>query len=150
MKSLSKEEIIDLLMKAEDGALACTDGKYPYCIPFGFVYVGDKIFFTFFPTGRKWDYIQKNPNVCFNVYKWNDEGKECDSVVVDGVLEETKDLAEIESMVKANIVKMGLDEESYLKKRMEYYEKAITNPKALKIFKFTIREMQGIKIIKQT
>ena len=48
MKDLTKEEMITLLNKAEDGVLAMSDESNPYCIPIGYVCVNDKVFFQSF------------------------------------------------------------------------------------------------------
>ena len=143
MKDLSKEEMITLLNKAEDGVLALSDESTPYCIPIGYVCVNDKVCFSIFPKGRKWGCFQKNRKVCFNVYGWNDEHTQWSSVVIDGEMVPVTDLAEIESVVKGTIEKMGLDPEAYLAKRMEYYEKNIDNPEALKLFKIETASMGG-------
>jgi len=143
MKDLSKEEMITLLNKAEDGVLALSDESTPYCIPIGYVCVNDKVCFSIFPKGRKWGCFQKNRKVCFNVYGWNDDHTQWSSVVIDGEMVSVTDLAEIESVVKGTIEKMGLDPEAYLAKRMEYYKKNIDNPEALKLFKIETASMGG-------
>jgi len=146
MKELTKEEIIDLMQKVRDGVLALTDGKSPYCIPFGFVYIKDSVYLSMFPKGRKWRYYQQNPMVCFNVFHWNDQYTEWSSVVVDGKMEEVRDLDTIELVVKANIEKLGLDPAKYKEKRMSYYRKTLDNPKGVKIFKINAEEMRGRKM----
>ena len=143
MKDLSKKEMITLLNKAEDGVLALSDESTPYCIPIGYVCVNDKVCFSIFPKGRKWGCFQKNRKVCFNVYGWNDDHTQWSSVVIDGEMVPVTDLAEIESVVKGTIEKMGLDPEAYLAKRMEYYKKNIDNPEALKLFKIETASMGG-------
>jgi len=143
MKDLSKEEMITLLNKAEDGVLALSDESTPYCIPIGYVCVNDKVCFSIFPKGRKWGCFQKNRKVCFNVYGWNDDHTQWSSVVIDGEMVPVTDLAEIEAVVKGTIEKMGLDPEAYLAKRMEYYKKNIDNPEALKLFKIETASMGG-------
>jgi hypothetical protein len=146
MKDLQRDEIIGVLMKTPDGVLALSDGAQPYCIPFGFVYVRDEVYFTMFATGRKWEVLQKNPKACFNVYCWNDDHTEWRSVVIDGDIEQVHDLEAIEAVVKANIEKMGLDPVEYLPKRMEYYKKNLDNPKALKTFRIKTEAMGGRKM----
>ena len=146
MKDLSKDEMARLLKDEKDGVLALTDGTKPYCIPLCFVYVNDAVYFTLFPTGRKLEYFQKNQNVCFNVFRWNEGRTEWSSVVVDGEMEPVKDIETIESVVKANIEMMGLDPVNYLQKRMEYYKKNLDNPKALKVFKINASDMGGKKM----
>jgi len=143
MKDISKEEMIALLQKAEDGVLAFSDGDKPYCIPMGHVYVDGEISFSIFPKGKKWEICQKNKNVCFNVYAWNDDHTEWSSVVVDGEMVAVTDITEIEAVVKGVIIKMGLEPGSYLEKRMEYYKKNMDNPAGLKVFKIKARSMGG-------
>jgi nitroimidazol reductase NimA-like FMN-containing flavoprotein (pyridoxamine 5'-phosphate oxidase superfamily) len=143
MKDLSKDEMIQLLQTQEDGVISISDGDTPYCIPFGHVLVNDTVYISLFPKGRKWEIIQKNPKVCFNVYSWNDDHTEWSSVVVDGVLEQVNEIPEIESVVSALIVKMGLEPESYLEKRMKYYTDNLDNPKGLKVFRINSSSIGG-------
>jgi nitroimidazol reductase NimA-like FMN-containing flavoprotein (pyridoxamine 5'-phosphate oxidase superfamily) len=143
MKDISKEDMIQLLQTQEDGVMSLSDGDTPYCIPFGHVLVNDTVYLSLFPRGRKWEIIQKNPKVCFNVYSWNDDHTEWSSVVVDGVMESVTDINEIESVVKELIVKMGMDPEAYLEKRMTYYRDNLDNPKALKIYRINSSSMGG-------
>ena len=66
--------------------------------------------------------------------------------MVDGKMLPVKDLKEIESVVKANMGKMGLDPETYLEKRMTMYKKTMDNPSALKIFKLESSQIGGKKM----
>ena len=143
MKDLTKEEMIRVLKKEEDGVIAFTDGTVPYCIPFGHVYVNDRVYLSLFPKGRKWGLLQNNPNVCFTVYSWNDDHTEWSSVVIDGVFEAVNEILEIETVVKALIEKMDLDPESYLEKRMKYYCDNMDNPKGLKVYRINAACMGG-------
>lgn len=146
MKELSKNEMYTVLHKVNDGVLALSNRARPYCIPFGFVYVNDAVFLSMFPLGRKWEYFQNNPEVCFNVFCWNADHTEWHSVVIDGEMELVTDIQAIESVVRANIEKTGLDPGQYLERRMEYYRKSIDNPKALKVFKIKAASIGGRKM----
>lgn len=146
MKELSKEEMERLLATVSDGVLSLSSEDVPYCIPFGFVYTGGKLYLSMFPKGRKWEILKKNNKVCFTAFSWNDDHTEWSSVVVDGKIEQVKELKEIEKVVKANIEKMGLDPVNYLGKRMAMYQKSMDNPSALKIFKVEIERMGGRKM----
>lgn len=146
MKELSKEEIEKLLTTVGDGVLSLSSDDVPYCIPFGFVYTWGKLYLSMFPKGRKWEILKKNNKVCFTAFSWNDDHTEWSSVVVDGKIEQVKELNEIEKVVKANIEKMGLDPVNYLEKRMAMYQKSMDNPSALKIFKVEIERMGGRKM----
>ena len=146
MKDLSREEMENLLTTVGDGVLAVSSGDIPYCLPFGFAYTGGKLYLSMFPKGRKWEIIEKNDKVCFTAFNWNEDHTEWSSVVVDGRIEQVKELKEIEKVVKANIEKMGLDPVNYLGKRMAIYQKSMDNPSALKIFKVEIEHMGGKKM----
>ena len=146
MKELSKEEMGKLLSTVEDGVLSLSSEDVPYCIPFGFVYTGGKLYLSMFPKGRKWEILKKNNKVCFTAFNWNEDHTEWSSVVVDGRIEQVKELKEIENVVKANIEKLGLDPVNYLEKRMAIYQKSMDNPSALKIFKVEIEHMGGKKM----
>ena len=143
MIKLTKDEMLNIIQKAEDGVLALTDGKLPYCIPFGYVYIDGSLYLSMLPKGRKWKYFNINPHVCFNIYSWTEDNTYWHSVVIDGRMELVADMKVIESVVKANIIKMDLDPVEHLKKRMKYYKDSIDNPKAIKIFKIAIDDMQG-------
>jgi hypothetical protein len=143
MKDLSKQEMIALLTETTEGVLAVTNGEVPYCIPIGHVCVEDTVFFSIFPKGRKWDYIQKIPKVCFTVFDWFDNKTRWASVVVDGEMEQVEDMASIEAVVRANMEKQGLNPDEYMEKRMAYYKRSEGKPSALKIFKIKTTDMQG-------
>ena len=146
MKELTKEEAEKLLHTVGDGVLALSNDDTPYCIPFGFVCINGTIYLSMFPKGRKWDIFKKNRKVCFNVFGWNEDHSEWASVVVDGEMVEVRDLKEIESVVKANIEKVGLDPVDYLKKRMAMYQKNMDNPSSLKILRIKTEHMTGRKM----
>ena len=146
MKDLSREEMEKLLTIVGDGVLALSSGDVPYCLPFGFAYTGGKLYLSMFPKGRKWEIIEKNNKVCFTVFNWNEDHTEWSSVVIDGKIEQVKELKEIENVVKANIEKMGLDPVGRLEKRMSIYRKSMDNPSALKIFRVETECMAGKKM----
>jgi len=146
MKDLGKEEIEKLLKTVGDGVLALSCGDIPYCIPFGFVYIDGNVYISLFPKGRKWEILKKNKKVCFTAFTWNDAHDEWASVVIDGKIEQVTDLKEIESVVKANIEKLGLDPKAYLEKRMAMYKKTMNTKAALKIFRIDTEKVGGRKM----
>ena len=146
MKDLTNEEKEQLLKTVGDGVLALSHDDIPYCIPFGFVYIEGIVYLSMFPKGRKWEIVQKNTRVCFTIFSWNEDHTEWSSVVVDGKILPVNDLKEIESVVKANMEKMGLDPTTYLEKRMTMYKKTMDNPSALKIFKIESSQIGGKKM----
>ncbi len=146
MKDLTNEEKEQLLKTVGDDVLALSHDDIPYCIPFGFVYIEGIVYLSMFPKGRKWEIVQKNTRVCFTIFSWNEDHTEWSSVVVDGKILPVNDLKEIESVVKANMEKMGLDPATYLEKRMTMYKKTMDNPSALKIFKIKSSQVGGKKM----
>ena len=143
MQQLGKEETARILETVPEGMLGlCENGK-PYCIPFGFVWANKTVYLALFPTGRKWDIIKHNPQVCFSLYSWNANHTRWSSVIIEGELTAVEDLSEIELMIRANIAKMGLDPKAYLAKRMEYYRANRDNPKGLKSFKIKTSSIQA-------
>ncbi len=143
MQEISREEINRILETAPDGMLGLCDNGKPYCIPFGFVWTNEAIYLSMFKTGRKWDCLQRSPQVCFSLYSWNEDHTRWSSVIIEGELSAVENLSEIELMIRANIAKMGLDPETYLAKRMEYYRTNRDNPKGLKCFKIRPASIQG-------
>ncbi|RMF94744.1 MAG: hypothetical protein D6734_07050 [Candidatus Schekmanbacteria bacterium] len=146
MKDLTNEEINEILCTVGDGVLSLSIDDKPYGIPFGFVYINGNIYLSMLPMGRKWEIINKNKNVCFTVFKWNDDHTEWASVVIDGEITIVDNLDEIELVVKENIRKVGLKDEGYLEKRMEMYRKNINNPKSLKILRIDTSNIGGKKM----
>ena len=144
MEDLTENEMDDLLRTTRDGVLALSDGEDAYCIPFGFIYVGGAVYLSMFPTGKKWTYLTSNPLVCFNAYRWNDDHSEWASVVIKGRIEIERDMGAIESVVKAQEKKLGLDP-AHSERRMEYYRKNLDNPGTLKILKIRIEAKSGRK-----
>ncbi|WP_319378892.1 pyridoxamine 5'-phosphate oxidase family protein [uncultured Methanocorpusculum sp.] len=67
---LSNEEITYLLDNAASGVLSTLDADgSPYCVPVHFVYLDKKIYIHGLTAGEKTDNIQRDPRVCFTVYR---------------------------------------------------------------------------------
>jgi len=144
MQDLDHDAMIQLLKTTPEGFLAMCDENRPYCLPFGYVLIDGSVYISLFPKGRKWDCLQKNPQVCFTVFAWRDDHSAWSSVAIDGKLELVEDMAMIRRVVKANMLKLGIDPSGeYFEKRMRYYEQNLDNPNALKITKVTAEHMGG-------
>ncbi|ABN07176.1 pyridoxamine 5'-phosphate oxidase-related, FMN-binding protein [Methanocorpusculum labreanum Z] len=67
---LSEEEITYLLENAASGVLGTSDADgSPYCVPVHFVYLDKKIYIHGLTAGEKTENIQRDPRVCFTVYR---------------------------------------------------------------------------------
>ena len=62
-----------ILVKAEVGRIALSEGSIPYVVPLSFVYHQGKIAFHCAWEGKKLDIMAKNPNCCFEVDKFMGE-----------------------------------------------------------------------------
>ena len=145
MQELTPEEIAEVLRREKDGVLTFTDGEKPYGIPIGYVYVDDRVYFSIFAKGRKWSLYQKNPNVCFTAYSWNDDRTVWDSVVLEGKMIPISSFEQIEKVVRANIPPSHPDPDQQLKKRMQYYKSNKANPTAVKLFEIEPFQVGGKK-----
>lgn len=47
--------------------VAFMDGEYPYCLPFNFAVIGNKIYIHCAREGKKLDLIHKNPHAAFSI-----------------------------------------------------------------------------------
>jgi nitroimidazol reductase NimA-like FMN-containing flavoprotein (pyridoxamine 5'-phosphate oxidase superfamily) len=63
----NRKEIDDILHEARVCRLALAVQDEPYLVPVSFGYDGDNLYFHTAKTGRKLDFIQNNPRVCFEV-----------------------------------------------------------------------------------
>ena len=64
-KRLTTEETEALLKRLPVGHLGLSKDGQPYVVPLHYIYQDGKIYFHCKRTGRKLDYIQANPRVCF-------------------------------------------------------------------------------------
>jgi hypothetical protein len=70
-------------------------GDKPYAIPVAYKYIKETLVFVMLRTGRKLDYIKKNPNVCFGVWQMGEQStvpslkeQRYSSIILEGELEE--------------------------------------------------------------
>ena len=78
-----------------DSGILCFAGEEPYCIPMGHSYRKQTLILMPSKGGQKWDYIQKNPKVCYTVCRPRkttpDLSESCTTVIFDGELEKVTD-----------------------------------------------------------
>lgn len=64
---LTVEQCENVLMTEEVGYLSMSMDGQPYCIPFNFAYHQGRIYIHTGRKGLKWNFLEKNPRVCFTV-----------------------------------------------------------------------------------
>jgi len=116
-QKMEKAAIDAFLKKNRVGVLGLHDGTRSYCIPLAYAYDNEALYVTMGHEGRKFEYINKNKNVCFTVF-WIPEGfgapdkMNWTSVVCDGVFEHLGDPAAITRAVRVLEKHMGMPEGS--------------------------------------
>jgi nitroimidazol reductase NimA-like FMN-containing flavoprotein (pyridoxamine 5'-phosphate oxidase superfamily) len=70
---MTKEEIEAFLNAAKVGRLAMADSNQPYVIPLLFAYRDGRLFFHLHRSGRKLEFLERNPRACFEVDELNDD-----------------------------------------------------------------------------
>ena len=70
-------------------------GDKPYGVPVAYTYIKGTMVFVMLRTGRKLDYIKKNPNVCFNIWQMGKQStvpslkeQRYSSIILEGELAE--------------------------------------------------------------
>jgi nitroimidazol reductase NimA-like FMN-containing flavoprotein (pyridoxamine 5'-phosphate oxidase superfamily) len=95
MIEMTADEIEQLLASSLIGrlAMADTDGT-PYVIPMPFCWVAGELYLRLPKKGRKWEILQRNHRVCFEVDSFNEELTEYASALIEGELTAVHDLDE--------------------------------------------------------
>jgi nitroimidazol reductase NimA-like FMN-containing flavoprotein (pyridoxamine 5'-phosphate oxidase superfamily) len=93
-----RNEIDNILKQCKTCYVAMSDQDTPYVLPMNFGYDGDTVILHSAQSGRMWETIKKNPNVCINwtlgeELAWQDVRVGCSyrvksqSVIVEGEVE---------------------------------------------------------------
>lgn len=90
LPEMSAEESLEVLKLNMIGYLSLAVNNLPYSVPLCYSYMDDKLFFILLSPGKKIDHLKTNPNICFVVAEWEDDGSWC-SVMVYGTAKIFKD-----------------------------------------------------------
>jgi nitroimidazol reductase NimA-like FMN-containing flavoprotein (pyridoxamine 5'-phosphate oxidase superfamily) len=101
----NREEINKLIRTCKTCFLAMSENDRPYVLPMNFALDGDAVILHSAQSGRMWETLQKNPNVCINWTQgeelaWQDERVGCSyrvkskSAIVEGSVEIVDDYDE--------------------------------------------------------
>jgi len=107
----NKEEIYTVIKACKTCYLAMADNNMPYVLPMNFALDGDNVILHSAQTGRMWETLQKNQNVCINwtlgeELAWQNVKVGCSyrvkskSVVVEGTVEFVDDYDEKDRLLK--------------------------------------------------
>lgn len=106
-----RNEIETVIRSCKTCYLAASDNGKPYVLPMNFALDGDNIILHSGPSGRMWETLQRNPNVCINwtlgeELAWQDIRVGCSyrvqskSVIVEGTAEFVEDYDEKHRLLK--------------------------------------------------
>lgn len=101
----NREEIDKIIKTCRTCFLAMSDDGFPYVLPMNFALDGETVILHSAQSGRMWETIKKNPNVCINwivgeELKWQDVKVGCSyrvkskSVLVEGKVDIVEDFDE--------------------------------------------------------
>jgi len=101
----NREEIDKIIRACKTCYLAMSDNDFPYVLPMNFALDGDSVILHSAQSGRMWETLKRNPNVCINWIigedlAWQDVKVGCSyrvkskSVLVEGKVEFVNDFDE--------------------------------------------------------
>jgi uncharacterized protein len=94
LPELSREEMLELLAEERVGRLGLNDAPQPYVVPTDFTLEGGAIYIHTPEGGLKSQLARANPNVCFEVDRYDETVTSFRSVIVRGRIAEVSDAAE--------------------------------------------------------
>jgi hypothetical protein len=148
----NREEINKIIRACKTCYVAMTNNEIPYVLPMNFGFVGDSIILHSAQSGRMWETLKKNPNVCINWtlgedLAWQDVRVGCSyrvkskSVLVEGKAEFVEDFDE-----KYRLLTLTMKQ--YSEREFKFSKPAVENVGLLKvkIEKITAKEF-GTKAV---
>jgi hypothetical protein len=133
----NREVINNIIRECKTCYLAMSDGEFPYVLPMNFALNGDSIILHSAQSGRMWETLKKNPNVCINWtlgedLKWQNVRVGCSyrvkskSVLVEGKAEIVADFDE-----KTRCLKLLMQQ--YSDREFKFSKPAVENVGVIKV-----------------
>ncbi len=133
----NREEIDNIIRECKTCFLAMSENDIPYILPMNFALEGNSVILHSAQTGRMWETLKKNRNVCINWtlgedLKWQDEKVGCSyrvkskSVLVEGKVEFVDDYDE-----KTRC--LGLLMKQYSNREFKFGKPAVENVGIIKV-----------------
>jgi nitroimidazol reductase NimA-like FMN-containing flavoprotein (pyridoxamine 5'-phosphate oxidase superfamily) len=139
LPELSKKEILELLCEERVGRIGLNDEPQPYVVPTDFAYADGSIYIHSPVDGKKSVLARRDPHVCFEVDKYNEDVTRYKSVIVRGEVNEVSDEDERRKamrMLAAKATRSG---------GWQAHANGGSTMGSIAIFKITINEMTGVK-----
>jgi len=74
MPEMSEEESVEILKLNMIGHLSLAVNNLPYAVPVCYSYMDGKLYFNLLSPGKKIEHLKTNPQVCFVVAEWEEDG----------------------------------------------------------------------------
>lgn len=139
LPELNAEEMHRLLDDVRVGRLGLNDEPQPYIVPTDFGFKDGLIYIHSPAEGKKTALARKDPHVCFEVDRYNDEVTEYQSIIIRGEIEEVLDAAEKREAMRL-MAKKAVRSGGW-----KAHANGGTGMGSITVFKIRIKEMTGIK-----
>ncbi|HTY90571.1 MAG TPA: pyridoxamine 5'-phosphate oxidase family protein [Methanocella sp.] len=139
LPELTEKEMLELLDAERVGRLGLNDEPQPYIVPTDFAFKDGAIYIHSPVEGKKTALARRDPHVCFEVDRYNENVTEYQSVIVRGDIEEVLDAAEKREAMRLMAKKAARSG------GWKAHIQGTPGMGSIVIFKIRINEMTGIK-----
>jgi|AGTN01.1.fsa_nt_gi Predicted flavin-nucleotide-binding protein len=94
LPELTREEMLQMLVEERVGRIGLNDDPQPYVVPTDFTFEDGAIYIHTPDGGLKAQLARANPNICFEVDKYNETVTCFRSIIIRGRIDEVSDPAE--------------------------------------------------------
>lgn len=139
LPELTRDEMLRLLDEERVGRVGLNDDPQPYIVPTDFAYLDGSIYIHTPEGGKKATLARKNPNVCFEVDRYDSTVTDFRSIIIRGRITEVSSPDERRKAMQVlgeKAVKSGAV--------IKHGQSSEASPK-IAIFKIDISDMTGIK-----
>ena len=145
LPELTREEMLQMLDEERVGRIGLNDDPQPYVVPTDFAFEDGAIYIHTPDLGLKARLARLNPNVCFEVDRYNDSVTDFRSVIVRGRMTEVSDPVERTKAMKSLGQKAaGSDLAAVHGIRQDGGGQELEGP-PITIFKIEICDMTGVR-----
>ncbi|HEY3272697.1 MAG TPA: pyridoxamine 5'-phosphate oxidase family protein [Methanocella sp.] len=141
LPELSREEMLVMLAEERVGRVGLNDDPQPYVVPTDFTFEDGAIYIHTPDAGLKAKLARANPNVCFEVDRFNETVTDFRSIIVRGFMTEVSDAAE-----RARAMQSLSRKAAGFNRAAAHRDGGSGAPlPSITIFRIDIRDMTGIK-----
>ena len=145
LPELTREEMLRMLDEERVGRIGLNDDPQPYVVPTDFAFEDGAIYIHTPDLGLKARLARMDPNVCFEVDRYNDAVTDFRSVIVRGLMTEVSDPPErVRAMQSLGRKAAGFNYSAVHGVGQDGGGKEIA-PRSITIFKIEIRDMTGVR-----